>query len=402
MLGVTSAGSIHVVMSSPAVARTFAFVLVGRLAYGLLPLCLLFTIRDASDSFAVAASALAALGFASMAMPFQARLVDRYGQRRVVPLYATAYVTALITTTILSTGTHPGWLWLVMGVLLGLSGPALGPAMRAQWREIAEEGPARRVAYSLDSIAEESLYLAGPIAASVVLVAGPARTGLVMAAVFIAIGTTALVASPYVPATTSPVRTVTEKSRAAAFGVLRHRTFQRLLVIMVLFGMASAASFVGVAALADKVGNQGALGLIEASAAVGAIAAGFAWTRVRGEPSWPSALAALLLLTATAQTGALVVAPHLVLVGAFLVVCGAAAAPIFVVAFTAADGLVAPGQRTEASTWVTTAINGGNATGTAFAGLVLAVGDNAPFALAALLSTVAGSALLVVKRPWRK
>jgi len=167
---------------------------------------------------------------------------------------------------------------------------------------------------------------------------------------------------------------------------------------MILFGMSGAASFVGVAALADKAGKQSALGLIEASAAVGASAAGFAWTRLRGEPAWTSALAALLLLTATAQVGALATAPHLVLVGAFLVLCGAAAAPVFVVAYTAANGLVMPEQRTEASTWVITAINGGNATGTAVAGLVLAVSDNAPFALAALLSASAGSALLVRRR----
>jgi len=121
MLGVNNAGSIRMVMSGPAVPRTFAFALVGRLAYGLLPLCLLFTIRDASNSFAVAASASAALAFATMAMPFQARLVDRYGQRRVLPLYATSYVTALITTAILSTRSYPDWLWVGLGVVLGIS-----------------------------------------------------------------------------------------------------------------------------------------------------------------------------------------------------------------------------------------------------------------------------------------
>ncbi len=164
-------------------------------------------------------------------------------------------------------------------------------------------------------------------------------------------------------------------------------------------------TLVVLAALADKAGKQSVLGLIEASAALGAIAAGFAWTRLRGEPWWTSALAAVLLLTATPQVGALATAPHLFLVGAFLVLCGAAAAPVlcgaaaapvFVVAYTAADGLVMPEQRTEASSWVSTAINGGNATGTAVAGLVLAVGADAPFALAALLSASADSALLAL------
>ena len=91
MTGVTHAGSIRGVISGPGVTRTFAFAMVGRLTYGLLPLCLLFTVRDSSGSFAVAAASSAALGFATLAMPVQARLLDRYGQRRVLPCYAVCY-----------------------------------------------------------------------------------------------------------------------------------------------------------------------------------------------------------------------------------------------------------------------------------------------------------------------
>ncbi|WP_051552031.1 MFS transporter [Nocardioides sp. URHA0020] len=398
MLGVTHAGSIRLVLSGPAVPRTFALALVGRLAYGLLPLCLLFTIRDASGSFAVAASAAAALALASLSMPLQSRLVDRHGQRRVLPVYAAAYVATLVAVALLATGSHPDWLWLLLGVALGVSGPALGPAMRAQWREIAEEGPARRVAYSLDSIAEESLHLVGPVAASVVLATGPARTGLLVAAVLITLGTTALVTSPYVPAAGGHTRPAGLAPGGGPAGVLRRATFRRLLVVMLMFGTASAACFTGVAALADRAGRPSVLGLIEAAAAVGAIAAGVAWTRLRGEPSWVPTLGALLLVTATAHVGVLLAAPHLVLVGACLVLSGAAAAPIYVVSYTAADELVPPEQRTEASTWVTTAINAGSAAGTAGAGLLLTAGGDAPFVLAAAVSATAATALLVARR----
>jgi predicted MFS family arabinose efflux permease len=44
---------------------------------------------------------------------------------------------------------------------------------------------------------------------------------------------------------------------------------------------------------------------------------------------------------------------------------------VFVVAFMAADALVTPGSRTEATTWVTTAGNVGMALGAALFGLVV-------------------------------
>jgi MFS family permease len=394
-----TAGSIRSVLSVPAVARTFALALVGRLAYGLLPLCLLFTIRDASGSFAVAATASAALGFATLAMPLQARLVDRHGQRRVLPCYASCYASLLVATAALSRGTHSDAVWVGLGLLLGLTAPALGPAMRAQWREIAPEGAPRRVAYSLDSVGEESLYLVGPLGASVVLATGTPRVGLLMAAAFVAIGVVGLVSSPYVPGTAAAPGA--EAHHGTSISALRQQGFLGLLLVVALFGAGAAAGLVGVAALADRVGTPSAVGLAEAAMAVGAIVAGLAWARLRREPSWSTALVLLLLTAAAAEAGAVVAAPHLVLVGVLFVVTGAMAAPVYVVAFTAADGLVAPERRTEASTWVSTALNSGNAAGTALAGLLVTLGSAAPFGLAAGLTAGAAVLVLGIKSPGR-
>lgn len=348
--------------------------------------------RQASDSLTVAASSSAAFGFAAMAMPAQARLVDRFGQRKVLPAFALCFAVLLVTTTVLSLGQHPHAVWIGMGALLGLAAPALGPAMRAQWREIAAAGPPRRVAYSLDSIAEESLYLIGPLTASLVLATGPARVGLPVAAALIIVGTLALVASPHVPPTGSASPS---DQHDASRGILRRRGFPPLLVVMALFGAAAASCFFGVAALADRAGTPSVVGVIEAAMAVGAVLAGLAWTRVRRELSWPPALGALLLVATLAAAGQSIAAPNVLLVGAFLTLSGAAAAPIFVVAFLAADTLVDPGQRTEASTWVSTSFNCGNAVGTALGGFILALGQSAPFLTATCLAL---AAFLIVVR----
>ncbi|TQL68083.1 hypothetical protein FB381_1972 [Nocardioides albertanoniae] len=401
MTGVTHAGSIRGVISGPGVARTFAFAMVGRLTYGLLPLCLLFTIRESSGSFAVAAASSAALGFATLAMPIQARLIDRFGQRRVLPPYAACYSALLITVGVLAGDSRPDIFWVATGLLLGLSAPALGPSMRAQWREIAAEGPPRRIAYSLDSIAEESLYLIGPLSASVVLATGPARLGLLLAAGLVVVGTAGLATSAYVPVPASDAAVV--QSRKPHAGILRRPGLAPLLMAMAMTGAAGAACFVGVAAIADGAGTPSAVGVVEAGMAVGAIFGGLAWARLRRDPPWAFALVLLLLTSAAAQVGAAIAAPELIVVGVILIAVGAVAAPVFVVAFTGADSLVTPERRTEASTWVNTALNGGNALGTALGGLVLTIGAAAPFGFAACLTTLAtGTALALASRARRR
>lgn len=386
MTGVDHAGSIRLLLRRPGVRRTFALALIGRLTYGVLPLCFLFTARDATGSFAKAAVASATLGFATLAMPIQARLVDRFGQRGVLPLYAGSYVVVLTAAALLRDHSLPA-LWTGLGLLLGLTGPALGPAMRAQWREITAEGDDRRRAYALDSIGEESLYLIGPLLAGVILATGRPWLGLLMAGLLIACGTTALVTSPYRP---SPGRTPTSPTDGSSRVPVR-----RLLPVLgplALFGAGGAATFVGIAALADEIGRPGVAGVIEAGMATGAVIGGLAWARFGPATPTGRSLAALLLPLSLIQAAAAALADHLPAVGVVVALGALATSPIFIVGFSAADRLVPARQRTEASTWVSVSANAGTACGTAGAGLIAALDGSAPFLLAVPLTLCAAVA----------
>ena len=388
MSGVAAAGSVRILLAGPAVARTFGFALVGRLAYGVLPLCFLFTARQATGSFALAATSTAVLGLSTLAMPIQARLVDRFGQRRVLPFYTALFVAFLLTTATLAQGSPSEAVWLGFTLALGLSAPALGPAMRAQWREITADGPARRRAYSIDSIGEESLYLVGPLVAGVVLAVGPPWVGLLLASLLVSCGATALVVSPYQP---PPVGSSGPSSRRSS---RRRRTpvvrpLLALLVVLALYGAGGAAAFVGIAGLADRMGNPAVAAPVEAAMAAGAVVGGLLWARHgSGTPSGP-VLAAILTVLAVGQGLTAAVTPELVAMGAMLALGALATSPAFVVAFSLADSIVAAPRRTEASTWVTVSANLGNSVGTAGAGAVTAVGAPAPFVTAALLTSLA-------------
>ncbi|UUW88971.1 MFS transporter [Pimelobacter simplex] len=387
MSGVTDAGSTRLLLAGPAVARTFACALLGRLAYGVLPLCFLFTVRDATGSLALAASASALLGLATLAMPVHARLIDRLGQQRVLPVAAACWSACLVAGVVLAQGEHPSAAWLALAFLTGLSGPVLGPSMRAQWREIAPEGPQRRRAYALDAIGEESLYLVGPIVAGLVLATGPAWAGLLVAATLVWCGTLGLVGSPYRPAV-GGTGAAHERSRGGPASALGG-----LVAALALFGAGSAAVFVGIAALADRAGRPGLAGLVEAALAVGAVTGGLLWARHGRNRPAGGVLALLLVVLALAQ-GVVALAGGLLVAALVLAVGGLATSPVFVVAYAAVDERVPAARRTEMSTWVNVGVNGGSALGTALAGLVAGGGAALPFALAAGLS--AGAAGVAV------
>ncbi|HEY0952788.1 MAG TPA: MFS transporter, partial [Nocardioides sp.] len=192
MSGTTHAGSR--LLARPAVLRTFALGLVGRLGYGVLPLSFLFTVRQATGSFSAASGAVALFGLGALAMPLQARALDRWGQRRVLPLVAGTWVAVLVAALTMSTaGVSAPAAWVAIAVPLGVCAPALGPSMRAQWRWFTEGTDLRARAYSVDTVAEEMLYLVGPAIAGGLLAVGPARNGLALVAALAVVGTLGLV-----------------------------------------------------------------------------------------------------------------------------------------------------------------------------------------------------------------
>ena len=392
MTGARSAGGSRALLAEPAVARTFALAVLGRLAYGLLPLSLLFTLRQTTGSFTVAAAALAGFGLGALAMPLQSRLIDRHGQRRVLPACGVVFAVALVTIACSSVLELPGPVAVVAAWAAGPSAPALGPAMRAQWREITESGPRRSTAYSLDSVAEESLYLAGPLMAGVLLACGLAPVGLVLAAGLAGLGVAAMVTSPFVPSVARGSGAVGERTTSRS-SPLRGRGLQTLVGALVLAGSAGAVGFIGLAGAADARGRPELAAWGETAIALGAVTGGLLWARYGRSEPWRGRLTLLLGLDCAAYAAASALSGSPVLVVAALALAASVMAPAFVVSFTAADTLAAPEERTEASTWVSTGFNAGNAAGSAAGGLLVAVGAAAPYVAA---SGAAGAATILL------
>jgi predicted MFS family arabinose efflux permease len=360
MSSTTRAGSYRAVLLLPSALRTFAPALAGRLAYGLLSLSTLFTVHDATGSFAVAGSATAGFGLASLSMPYKARLVDRYSQRRVLPPLALVCALGLFATTFLST---PGLL-VALVTVTGLFAPPLGPSMRSNWRLITEDTGLKERAYALDAICEESLYLAGPLLAGLLISLWSAPAALICTAVLLAGGTCLMVTSPLTRRTTPPSPT------RHPLGPLTNAGLRRILIVILVTAAGVSTAYLCVAGSAQAEGKPGAAGFVEAGIGLGSVVGGLLWGRRKHTRSHETHLAGLIGLLAAGLLAASL-ASHLVVLGVVMAVAGLAVAPLFVVSYMAADEITPPDQRTEASTWINTANNLGSAAGASLVGVLI-------------------------------
>lgn len=390
MTGTVVAGSYAAILRRPAVARTFGPVLVGRLAYGMLPLSLLFTIQHATGSFAQAATGMALNGLASLSMPLKARAIDRYGQRLIVPLITVTAVTALSAGAYLAEShATAGPTWWALGLAVGLASPPLGPCMRAQWRSLVSEKEIAS-AYSLDAVCEEALYLIGPMLAAGILAVAPAHLGLLIAVVLLGIGAAGLAVSPVAAHSREPRR------QPWGRGPLRRRSLLGLLLIMAAAGAVTASIYTATAARALAVDHPEYAGFADAAVALGSVIGGLAWGRVLPAWRWTRSLTLLLTFLGGAIFLATLSTPFGVL-AVVLGFAGLAISPIYVVAYRASDMLVRPHEVTEASTWVNTVTNLGISVGAATSGyLVSHTGARSPGWAGAALALALACAIAAV------
>lgn len=206
-----------VVLRIPHARRTFAAALLGRLSYGIVPLSVMLAVNRASGSYAVAGTVMALFGGTSVFLsPARAALIDRYGPRRTLVPMVAAYAALLGLLTLLVR--RPGAVSpLVLGAVTAAAGactPPLGPTMRAVWGRLAPDRALLQRAYSLDGVAEELLFVSGPLLVGVLMRFAPPAAGIVFGTALIVVGTAGFVSSPAVRA----VRPGDRKARRAAGG----------------------------------------------------------------------------------------------------------------------------------------------------------------------------------------
>ncbi len=359
--------SYAVLLRTPGAPRAFISSTLGRLSYGTVAIALLLTVQRATGSYAVAGTCLGAYGAPSVLGPLRSRAIDRRGVRSVLVPLAAGYAAVLGAVALFAAGgvraTAP---YAAAAFVAGLLSPPVGPVMRAIWASLTPEPAARRRAYSLDAVVEELVLAAGPVLVGVVVaLAGPVAS-LVVSGLLALAGSIGLGLSPLAEAQTE-VAAPAAAGRRHWLGPLLVPQFR--VVVLVMLAVGAGFSSIDLAVVA-RTGNGPAAGYVLAALSAGSAIGGLLWGRGRHEASYRRQ-SALLLLALVAGLVALAAVGNVAATAVLLAVTGLAVAPLFVLGFVAADDLVPPGSRTEATTWVATAANVGAAIGAALFGVVV-------------------------------
>lgn len=324
----------------------------------------------------------------ALCSPQLAKLVDRYGQARVMrPSLAVACVgLAGLVVAAVQHAPEP-----VLYAAAGLAGATIGSLnalVRARWGVVLEKPSQIHTAYSLESALDELTFICGPIIATFLATSVTPWSALVVPILAILVGGYWLLSQRETepPATGRPARTAspTEPLVSGALVVL--------LVIFFATGIMFAGIDVSVVAFTAEQGAPGLAGPVLASLALGSLISALAYgARVWSSPLWLRLVIGTALLTVGTAS--------FLLVGSIAALALAGFLAGFAIAPTITNGnsfvqLIVPARRiTEGFTWLAAAIGVGVSVGASLSGMLIDLyGSRGGFAVVA---GAAAAALLV-------
>ena len=338
--------------------------LVARLPISMISLGIVLLVSSRTGSYSLAGSVSASflVAGAAFAVP-QARLIDRLGQRRVLPVAAAAFAVALVALMAAVEGDAPSpWPHLCAAVS-GAAMPQVGSSIRARWTALVADKQELRTAFAFEAVVDETVFIVGPALVTVLATAVHPLAGLATAVLATLSGTTVLVLQRR---TEPAVRT---RSTGAA-GVMPWRVLAPLAVCAFAMGVLLGGAEVATVAFADEQGATAVSGLLLAVWALGSLLAGVATGAVTMAASnatrfrWGMLALGLLMVPLPFCSG-------FVPVGVFLFLSGFAVSPTLIASFAWIEEIVPPGRITEGITLFTTGLAAGLAPGAALVGVVV-------------------------------
>ncbi|WP_293798945.1 MFS transporter [uncultured Bosea sp.] len=359
---------------------------IARLPASMVGLGIVTMLSERRGEYAIAGAVAATFALASaLITPQVSRLVDRYGQRRVLMPAAAAGALALGGLMLSTWARAPSWLLFVFALLAGLM-PSIGAMVRARWTEFYRDTPQLRTAFAFESVVDEVIFIVGPIVAIGLSVSLFPEAGPLAALIFLVVGVPLLCAQRR---TEPPVRTRTAEADTS---VIRVGGVQVVVLAMIAVGAIFGTAEITAVAFAEVQGQKAAASFVLAIYAAGSLIVGLVFGTLRLKASLATQFLAAIALAA-ATTLPLLAVTGLASLALVFFMAGAAVSPTIIIAMGLIERLVPPRQLTEGMTWGITGIGIGMAAGASAAGVLIdAFGAHSGF----WISVGAGAAALLV------
>ncbi|MEU8762476.1 MFS transporter [Streptomyces sp. NPDC048659] len=358
----------------------------GRMPLSMMGIGIVTMISQVTGRYGLAGALSATLACSAAVLgPQISRLVDRYGQRRVLRPATLISLVAAAGLLLCVQQKAPDWTLFLFTAFIGCV-PSLGAMTRARWANIYR-GEAQRLhtAYSWESIVDEVCFIFGPIISIGLSTIWFPEAGPLLAGVFLAVGVFWLTAQRATEPAPHP------RGEQSGGSALRSPGLQVLTLAFVATGAIFGSVDVVTVAFADERGQKAAASLVLAVYALGSCLAGavFGLLHLKGDPSvrWLVGVCAMAVSMIP-----LLLAGNLPLLAVALFVAGLSIAPTMVTTMALVEAHVPRAQLTEGMTWTGTGLAIGVALGSSAAGWVV----DASGAKAGYVVPVASGALAVL------
>ncbi|MGC0374295.1 MFS transporter [Streptomyces sp. SAI-229] len=357
---------------------------LGRMPLSMMGIGVVTMVSQLTGRYGLAGALSATLALAAaVAGPQVSRLVDRYGQRRVL---RPATLVSLTAAAVLLCAAHYGWPeWVLFVACAGIGCvPSVGSMVRARWAALYRGTPKLHTAYSFESVVDEMCFIFGPIISIGLSTAWFPEAGPLLAACFLAAGVFWLTAQR----ATEPEPHPREHGDGGGTA-LRAPGLQVLVATFVATGAVFGAVDVVTVAFAEEEGRKAAASVVLAVYALGSCVAGvvFGLLRFAGAPErrWLLGVCAMAVSMIP-----LLLVGNLPFLAVALFVAGLSIAPTMITTMSLIEEHVPRAQLTEGMTWVSTGLAVGVALGSSVAGWVIdAAGARAGYGVPAVAGAVA-------------
>ncbi|MHA6757757.1 MFS transporter [Streptacidiphilus sp. PAMC 29251] len=364
-MALTEPASYRSALRTPGAAAFFLAAALARVGVAMAGLGIVWLVHAETGSFGVAGLVTGSFAVAETLMgPQTARLMDRFGQPRVLVPLLCAHAAAIAALVALAlTGAAPMPL-MAAGVAAGATIPQVGALSAARWSALLHGRAELTAAFALEAISNDVAFLVGPALAVLLATQLYPAAGTVLAAALVVGAGLAFAALRR----TAPAPMPTPAATAARSpGVLWTRNFATLLAVNLALGVFFGSMQVSVSAFATAHHAASAAGFLYGLMSAASLLAGLAYGRHRWHA--PPAAQLPLILTFLACASLLpLLADSPWQLGLALQLPGAGIAPCIIVSSTLVESVMDRSVLTQAFTWTNSASAAGIAVAAAAVG----------------------------------
>src|SRR5699024_3058090 len=177
------------ILSQPGAAAFSLSGIFARLPISMLGLSIILMISQLYGEYGIAGRVAAVfIAIQAICSPQIAKLVDRYGQARIMRPAIVLHLTglAIVATAVLLHA--PEWLLSRSVAPAAITMGSMGAMVRARWSYILGDPRDVHVAYSLESVFDEVTFIVGPVLATILSTVVFPGAGILVSSLALAIG----------------------------------------------------------------------------------------------------------------------------------------------------------------------------------------------------------------------